>query len=193
MWHVFSLWLIPIITHHTWSCLNMPDRCQLLPLPLVSPSVCAQEHCFLKLSVIFISRMWEMWEFLCVVGTTDGLLNTSFHFIPYSQRSKVHSQSPLNLPGDFWFLAVILAILGLQSIPSFWEVNRYQDNISIIPSHPSPILSHAFLAKAKYITYHSLIFLLATNQEWSLCIATGAKWRGRGGMMIHVLSLVLAS
>lgn len=62
----------------------------------------------------------------------------------------------MNPPGDLWLLAVILAILGLQSIPSFWELNRNQDNISIIPSHPSPILSHAFLAKAKYIKLLSL-------------------------------------
>ena len=60
MWHVFSLWLVLIHTHHTWSCLNMPDRCQLLPCPLWSHNVCAQACCLLMLPVIFISKMSEM-------------------------------------------------------------------------------------------------------------------------------------
>jgi len=48
VWHVFSLWFMPIITHHTWSCLNMPDRCQLLPLPLVSPQCLCPRALFSK-------------------------------------------------------------------------------------------------------------------------------------------------
>ena len=133
--------------------------------------------------------MSAIWEFLCVVGTKDGLLNTSFHFIPYSQRSKAHSQSPLNLPGDFWLLPVILEILGLQSIPSFWELNRYQANIFIIPSHPSPILSHAFLAKAKYIKHLSLSHTSFSHKSRVIPVhCNWCKMKRRGCMMIHVLS-----
>lgn len=68
--------------------LSVPDRCQLLPLPLWVRRVCAQEDCFLKLPVILLSRMSEMWEFLCVVGIKDGLLNSSPHFIPWVPKEQ---------------------------------------------------------------------------------------------------------